>query len=207
MLLDTPFDHHLPIVQRQIKPLEQLGLPLLQNVPITPPDEHLRLEGHTLEYRIVLAIAFAAQRKIELTNAIGVRRVHLVQAFVEFPIAVTMQTREVVRIRQIVARLSGGQIVAVIVRATADVHCRVFAKVIVIGRRVARTTPFRSWIRQIDALVLGMTASQIGADRIVLPECGGLTQNLLRLYTSGQYCSQQNDAPHWPGGEHFTDFV
>lgn len=141
-LLRLALHHQLAIVQRQIEPLEQLLLCVLQHVPEATAHKVLGVVGHALVDRIVLAIALAAQREVQLTDAIGGRHSERVQTLAELAVTVAVQSREEVTVGQIVARLAGQQGIAVVVRPAAPVHVRLVAQIVKVGGGVAGTAPF-----------------------------------------------------------------
>lgn len=105
------------------------------------------------------------------------------QALAELAVAVAVQPRKVVGVGEIVARLAGRQMVAMVVRAAAPIDGRMLAEIIVAGGRAARSAPFRARIGEIDALRRFAAALQLATARrwLVLLECGGLVQDLFAV--------------------------
>lgn len=83
-----------------------------------------------------------SQCKIQFTNSIRHFRIDVMQTFVKHFVTFAMQHGEVIVIGEIVFAATGWNVVTMIVIATACVHLRLAAQIVVVAGRVSWTTPF-----------------------------------------------------------------
>ena len=96
----------------------------------------------TIHNRILFLIALIPHGKVKTSQPIRQRTIDLLQTLLKVTIALAVQPREVIIVRQPVLHLSRRDIVTVIVITTALVLLLVLAQVLVVIGRVSGTAPF-----------------------------------------------------------------